>query len=207
MAGKGSRPFKWLRGLTLTLQILLWIVVVFEALAAALWLAALFVNKTDVPYEAIAWMTCAAGALPYVIAMLVLPVWTAVAASARPKRPGDHTRLWAWLGYLIPGVCYVAPALVLRSLAHESAPQDAILRVLVLAFWLVRLTTTFLAGFLLMVVCIIAFNNDAGRATPSWLGILTICVGAASWLGIRLTARLSRAVISHTADIAHTEVF
>ncbi|MBW8881941.1 MAG: hypothetical protein JF615_11160 [Asticcacaulis sp.] len=207
MAGKGSRPFKWLRGLTLTLQILLWIVVVFEALAAAMWLAALFVHKTDVPYQAIAVVTSVAGALPYVIAMLVLPVWTAVAAAARPRRPGDHTCLWAWLGYLIPGVCYVAPALVLRSLAHDSAPQDGILRVLVLAFWSVRLTTTFLAGFLMLIVCIIAFSNKAGRAMPLCLGILTICVGAASWLGVRLTARLSRAVISHTADIAHTEVF
>ncbi|WP_443748700.1 hypothetical protein [Asticcacaulis solisilvae] len=207
MADKGAVRFRWLRGLTLTLQILFWIVVAFEGLAVALWLAALFMPKTDVPYVSLAVVTGAAGALPYLIAMLVLPVWTAVVAAARPPRKGDGTRLWAWLGFLIPGACYVAPALVFRTLAREAAPQDGPLRVLALAFWSVRLVTTFLGGFLLLILCILVFGSDADREMPVWACLMTICLGAAALLGLRLAVRLSRAMIAHVTSAGHAEVF
>lgn len=207
MADKGAVRFRWVRGLTLALQVLFWIVVTFEALAGGLWLAALFVHKTDVPFVSLAVMAAAAGALPYLLAMLMLPVWTGVVAAARPPRKGDRTGLWAWLGFLIPGVCYVAPALVFRSLALEAAPQDGALRLLALAFWSARLATTFLGGFLLLILCILIFGNDGDREVPVWASLLTICIGAAALLGIRLVARLSRAIVSHTTSTRHSEVF
>lgn len=207
MAEKAAVRFRWLRGLTVTLQVLFWTTVAFEGLAGALWLAALFIPRSDVPYVSIAVVACVAGALPYLLAMLVMPAWTGVLAAARPPRKGDSTRLWAWLGFLVPGVCYVAPALVFRSLAHEAAPRDGALRVLALAFWSLRLTTTFLGGFLLLILFIIVFGNDAEREMPAWMGLLTICIGASAVFGIRLAARLSRAVVSHVTSAEHSEVF
>mgnify|MGYP000506440307 CR=1 FL=1 len=207
MADKGAARFRWLRGLTITLQILFWIVIALEGLAAALWLAALFIHKSDVPYVSLAVVACVAGALPYLTAMLVLPVWTAAVAAARPPRKGDGTRLWAWLGFLIPGACYVAPALVLRSLAHEAAPRDGALRVLVVAFWSLRLTTTFLGGFLLLIACILVFGNDADRETPVWMGMLTVFIGSAAAFGIRLAARLSRAMVAHVTSTEQAGFF
>jgi len=207
MAEKAAVRFGWTRGLTMSLQILFWVVIAFEGLAAALWLAALFIHNSNVPYVALAVVACVAGAVPYLIAMLVLPVWTAVVAGARPPRKGDGTRLWAWLGFLVPGVCYVAPALVFRSLAREAAPRDSALRVLALVFWSLRLTTTFLGGFLLLVLFIIVFGNDAEREMPAWMGLMTLCIGTAAAFGVRLVPRLSRAVVSHVTSAEQSEVF
>lgn len=207
MAEKGAARFRWLRGLSLTLQILFWIVIALEGLAAALWLASLFVPASNVPYNAMAIVACVTGAAPYLLAMLILPVWTAVVAAARPRRKRDGLRLWAWLGYLVPGVCYVAPALVFRGLIHEAAPQDGHLRVLVLAFWSLRLATTFLGAFLLAVLCVLVLGSDAERSMPIWMGFLTVCTGAASVFGVRLVTRLSRAVVSYTTGTEQSEVF
>lgn len=201
---KGER-FKWLKGLTLTLQILFWSITALEGLALGVWLGGAIISPAD-------WETLySLGGMPFLLALilhvptfLLLPAWTGLAA-AQPRTTGDGTRVWAWLGYLIPAINYVAPVLVLRSLAREAAPSNSGLRALALFFWLARLTT---GGSGVVIFVLIA-----GSSTGSEMRMATIfatfaaCLAGGAFLGAQLVHRLSRVVISHTTGTEQAAVF
>jgi hypothetical protein len=202
---KGER-FKWLKGLTLTLQILFWSIVGLEGLALGLWTIGAALGRAS-------WETFySLGGMPFLLALVlqvpvvvVLPVWTAVTAAARPRKGGDGTQLWAWLGYLIPLVSYVAPVLVLRSVAREAAPSNSGLRVLALVFWFARLTTSSAGILALLLIAGQTSSSESGVATI--FAIFAICLLAGSLLGAQLIPRLKRAVIAHTTGAEQASVF
>ena len=205
---KGER-FKWLKGLTLALQILFWSIAALEGAALGLWIcSAVFQPPSSETFYSLGGVPFLLGLAPYAITIPVLPAWTAAAAAARPTRPHDGTRLWAWLGYLIPVISYVAPVLVLRTLAQEIAHSDHGLRVLALVFWLVRLITSVAGVFIMLVVASVALHSpgpDDGAVAFFAVVAASLCAG--SLLGARLVGRLSRAVIAHATGVEQAAMF
>jgi len=200
---KGER-FKWLKGLTLTLQILFWSIVGLEALALGLWLVGAVVSPANwEPFYSFGGIPFVLGLILHVPTFVLLPAWTAVTAAARPQKAGDAMRLWAWLGYLIPAVNYVAPVLVLLGLAREAAHHNSGLRVLSLFFWLARLPTSVVGAFIFL-----SFGPGLDeRQGAIVLATFAACLCAGSLLGAQLVRRLSRAVMSRATGVEQAAVF
>jgi len=201
---RGER-FKGLRGLTLAAQILFWSIAAVEAVALSLWLAGAVISPGNwETFYSFGGMAFLLGLILHVPTFLLLPAWTAVTAAARPKMPGDALRLWAWLGYLIPAVNYVAPVLVLLGLAREAAPHNSGLRLVSLFFWLARLPSSVTGAYIFL-----SFMGPGldERQAAIVLATFAACLCAGSLLGAQLVQRLSRAVMSHTTGTEQAEVF
>ncbi len=200
--------FKWLKGLTLTLQILFWGITALEALALAVWLfGATATSANRYTYLGLGAIPAFLGFALHIATIPVLPAWTGVAAAARPYKAGDNTRLWAWLGYLIPAVSYVAPVLVLRAVAREAAPSNSGMRVLALLFWLARLTTSVAGVFVVALISMLVTRDGPENNASVLFGIIASCLCAGSFLGARLVTGLSRAVVAHTTGAEQADVF
>ena len=125
---------------------------------------------------------------------------------ARCPRQTKASRLWAWLGYVIPLAGYWFPAHNLRQLVDGAAPDATRLRTLILAWGIARN----LASPLVVIIVVYGLyrlgptsNVTAGIAAVYML----LSFIAANLLSLIMISQVRRYLDTGAVDERHAEVF
>ncbi len=134
--------------------------------------------------------------------MLATPVWAWLAARTQTQ----VSRLWAWLGYLIPVASYWLPARTLTEMAAGAVTDAEPLRRLILAWGVSRTLAT--PEIMLAVVYGLYCVDRLGHVTAYIaLAYMFISVIAANLLSLIVIGQMRRHLATHTIDERRAEVF
>ena len=138
----------------------------------------------------------------HVLLMLVMPVWSGMAARAKP----GASRLWAWLGYLVPLAGYWMPAKILGGLVSGQTPEDARLRTLIRLWGVAR---GLAAPSAIIALILLLFTLDrAGKVTAGvFVVYMIVTLLAANGLSFVVVSRMQRYLATTAVDARQAEVF
>ncbi len=138
----------------------------------------------------------------HVLLMLITPLWSWLAARTQTR----VSRLWAWLGYLIPLASYWLPAQTLRRLAEGADPEAARRKTLILAWGVARglAAPSFFVG-LVLVMAKMGLNNTLSGWTV--IIYLIVIMFAANLLSLLVISQMGRYLNRAVVDERHAEVF
>jgi hypothetical protein len=110
------------------------------------------------------------------ISLAVAMRWTwRLVANGHRQTAFPVSTLWAWLGYIVPVAAFWLPLKTLLALNGKTLFR----RILIWAWWLVRQTTTTIAGPFLVVFCIaiaaVSIGGPARERVPGlWMETLVL---------------------------------
>ena len=138
----------------------------------------------------------------HLLLMWIMPVWSWLAARTQTQ----VSRLWAWLGYLIPIAGFWLPVQTLRRLAHGADPEAARLRILIVAWGVARGVSTLSAFIAMMYVIYKSGLTQRAAAIPAVI-YLVVTISAAHLLSLLVISGMRRYLASTAIDTRHAEIF
>jgi len=110
--------------------------------------------------------------------LLVRSRWTfRLVANARRFQALPVSERWAWLGFFIPILSLWIPLTVHQALTSAQTQQQGWTRLLVPAWWLLRLATCLSGTMIIFVVLVLLFYRDGSQFLPLTFVLLPALTG------------------------------
>ncbi len=138
----------------------------------------------------------------HVLLMLATPAWAWLATRTQTR----VSRLWAWLGYLIPVASYWLPARTLNELAEGKSPEAEALRKLVPAWGIMRgLTTPEVMAVIVYGLYRLDHKGDVTAYVA--LAYVILAAGGANLLSLVMLGQVRHYLVTTAIDERASEVF
>ncbi len=150
----------------------------------------------------IALVAVIAGLCLHGLLMLATPVWAWLAARTQTQ----VSRLWAWLGYLVPLASYWLPAQTLRGLVGSADTDGARLRTQILLWGVAR---GLAAPSAFVAVGYAVYKSGLTGLPAGWVvvGYMIVTIAAANLLSLLTIGQMHRHLAANAVEARHAEVF